>query len=61
MREVLTEYGWTDPHERRAIRRLWRLMYSEESAAREAKRKAAKDKTPGPGKGPDVGRDDDED
>lgn len=39
---MLDEYGWTDPLERRAIRKLWRLMYSEEFKAREAKRKAAK-------------------
>lgn len=61
MRAVLDEYGWTDPFERRAIRKLWRLMYSEESKAREAKRKAAKGGKPGTGKGSDGNQDDDED
>ncbi len=50
MREVLDEYGWTNPQERRAIRKLWRLMYSEEHADREAKRKAAKNKKKKPGR-----------
>lgn len=61
MRAVLDEYGWTDPLERRAIRKLWRLMYSEESKAREAKRKAAKDGKPGTGVGADGNQGDDED
>jgi hypothetical protein len=52
MRAVLDEYGWIEPSERHAIRRLWKAMYSEESKARDEKRKAAeRDKPEGSGPG----------
>lgn len=42
---VLNEYGWTEPEERRLIRRFWRRMWDAEYDIREQKRERKKQGT----------------
>ena len=55
MRQVLDEFGWTEPSQRRLVRALWRSMAADEAQAREERRKAAEaiSKRPGPDAGDD--------